>query len=35
MIRAWLNGDHGASGCFVAAVVKADPNAMKILGGNE
>jgi hypothetical protein len=33
--RAWINGDHGASGGFVAAVVAADPNAIKILGGME
>lgn len=30
--RAWIKGDHGPSGGFVAAVVKADPNAMEILG---
>lgn len=31
--RAWIKGDHGPSGCFVAAVVAADPDAIKILGG--
>ena len=30
--RAWLKGDHGPTGGFVAAVIDADPNAMKILG---
>lgn len=33
--RAWIKGDHGPSGCFVAAVFAADPNAIKILGGIE
>ena len=33
--RDWINGKRDPSGSFVAAVVKADPNAMKILGGNE
>lgn len=32
--RAWIKGDHGPSGCFVAAVVAADPDAIKILGGH-
>jgi len=31
--RAWIKGDHGPSGCFVAAVVARDPDAIKILGG--
>lgn len=31
--RAWIKGDHGPSGCFVAAVVSRDPEALKILGG--
>lgn len=35
MIRAWLKGDHGASGCFVAAVVARDPDAITILGRME
>ncbi len=33
--RAWIKGDHGPSGGFVAAVVKADPTAMEILGAFE
>lgn len=30
--RDWWNGKSAPSGCFVAAVVAADPNAMKTLG---
>lgn len=30
--RDWWNGKRDPSGSFVAAVVKADPNAMEILG---
>jgi hypothetical protein len=30
--RAWIKGEHGPSGGFVAAVVKADPRALEILG---
>jgi hypothetical protein len=33
--RDWVNGKCNPSGCFVAAVVAADPNAIKILGGME
>ena len=29
--RAWIRGDHGPSGGFVAAVIDADPDAIKIL----
>lgn len=31
--RDWWNGKSAPSGCFVAAVVAADPDAIKILGG--
>lgn len=30
--RDWLSGKNNPSGCFVAAVVAADPNAMETLG---
>lgn len=30
--RDWWNGKSAPSGCFVAAVVAADPSAMKTLG---
>ena len=30
--RGWINGKRDPSGSFVAAVVAADPNAIKTLG---
>jgi hypothetical protein len=30
--RAWIKGDHGPTGGFVAAVIKADASAIEILG---
>ena len=33
--RDWWHGKAAPSGCFVAAVVAADPNAIKVLGGME
>ena len=33
--RDWISGNHSPSGGFVVAAVKADPQAMEILGREE